>query len=248
MTMAISWQVNRAERPSEVSPERISAYLPLARRVALRYHQRTGHEHDDLFQVACMGLVRALGRFDAGVGASFESYAMATMSGEILHYLRDLAPCVRPPRELVELRAAVRQAFETLQHEHEREPSADEVARRTDLPERKVQEVLCLDRVTRPLSLDSDADGEDESPGFGRQLPDERERQRSQSTELRIVVQDALERLRPAAREAIRLAYYEDCSQQQIAQACGVSQTQISRRIRGGLRHLADLLAGCDDG
>lgn len=246
--MAISWQATRNDRPASVSHDRIRHYLPLARRVALRYHQRTGHEHDDLFQVACMGLVRALGRFDAGLGASFESYATATMSGEILHYLRDLAPCVRPPRELVEMRATVRQTFESMQHEHEREPTAAEVARRTGLPEHKVRDVLGLDRVTRPLSLDSEGEGEEEGPGPRWQFADERELQRSRTAELRIVVQDALERLRPAAREAIRLAYFEDRSQQQIAEGCGVSQTQISRRIRGGLRQLEVLLTGCEDG
>jgi len=246
--MAISWQATRTDRPGSVSSDRVRAYLPLARRVALRYHQRTGHDHDDLFQVACMGLVRALGRFDSSHGASFESYASATMSGEILHYLRDLAPCVRPPRELVEMRATVRQAFETLQHEQQREPSMDEVARRTALPERKVREVLGLERISRPMSLDSDLEGDDEGAAPRWQLADERERQRSRTAELRIVVQDALERLRPAAREAIRLAYFEDRSQQQIAEGCGVSQTQISRRIRGGLRQLAELLIGCDDG
>lgn len=246
--MAISWQPSHADHPIHVPPDLVRKYLPLARRVALRYHQRTGHDHDDLFQVASMGLVRALRRFDVAIGASFESYAAATMSGEILHYLRDLAPCVRPPRELVEMRATVRQAFEVLQHEQEREPTPAEVSRRTALPEKKVREVLGLDRITRPLSLDSDAEGEEDGAAPRWQIPDEREMHRGRTAELRIVVQDALERLRPAARDAIRLAFFEDRSQQQIAEGCGVSQTQVSRRIRGGLRQLADLLGGCEDG
>ena len=245
--MAIAMQKTDSAVSPSMHRDRVAPHLPLARRVALRYHQRTGTDYDDLFQVASLALVRALRRFDPELGSTFESYAVATMGGEILHYLRDHAAAIRPPRELVEMRSTVRQAFETLHHELHRDPSAAEVSDRVGLPERKVHEVLGLERKTRPLSLDAESEFDEDGPGIRFQIPDERTQDRCRMAELRIVVQDALARLRPASRDAIVWAFFDGHSQQQIADRTGVSQTQVSRRIRAGLRDLSGLLLGCDE-
>jgi len=223
--------------------EMVRRHMPLVRRLARSYHQRSGAELDDLVQVASLGLLRAIRRFDPTVGRVFEAYASTTIVGEILHYLRDSVPLVRPPRELVELRPAVKQATSQLKQQEQREPSFDEIAQATGLSAKKVAEIVALDRHTRPLSLDAELESDDEGAPLRLQLMDHKYRSFQLATEDRIMLFQALARLRPVSHEVIDLFFFQDLSQQQIAGRLGISQTQVSRRIRVAIRDLLALLS-----
>lgn len=220
----------------------VDRYMPLVRRLARRYHQRSGVELDDLVQVASMGLLRAMRRYQPEKGYLFEAFASSTISGEILHYLRDSVPLIRPPRELVELRPAVKSATSKLTQQASREPSCDEIAKETGLCPHKVAEIIELDRVSRPESLDADLEQDDDGSTMRLQLTDQKYRSFQLATEDRIMLMQALIQLKPQALEVIDYFFFQDLSQQSIADRLGISQTQVSRRIRMAVRELLSLL------
>lgn len=227
--------------PSEARPaiRQLGRYLPLVQRLARFYHRRSGAELDDLVQVGCIGLLRALQRYDASLGFSFEAYASRMITGEIAHFLRDLMYLVRPPRDLVELRPAIRAAIARLTQAQQQDPSALDIARVVGLSPDKVKEVLALDHQMKPLSLDAELPGMPERafdlpapqapPGY---------------LEERIVLQESMERLGRPYREIIELYFFQDLSQQETSRRLGISPAQVSRRLRVALKELRRLVAG----
>lgn len=216
----------------------VERHMPLVRRLARGYHHRSGVEFDDLVQVGSVGLLRAFRRFDPANGCSFEAYAATVISGEILHYLRDSAPLVRPPRELVELRSKVKAAASRLKQEVQREPSCEEIAVETGICPLKVSEILAMERATKPLSLDAEFDTDEDSAPMRMQLTDHKYGVFQNQTEDRIMLSQAIAKLKTTSREVIDFFFYQDLSQQEIGRLLGISQTQVSRRVRMALREL----------
>lgn len=228
--------------------EMVREHLPLVRRLARSHHLRSGVEFDDLVQVGCLGLLRAIRRFDPTLGRLFEAYASTMIVGEIMHYLRDSATLIRAPRELTELRSTVKAATSRLEQQVQREPSCEEIARITGLCPAKVEEVVAMDRSVRPLSLDAAMDAEDESSPMRLQLVDQRQKAASLAAEDHIMVTQAIARLCARSREVIELSFFQDLSQQEVGRRLGVSQTQISRRVRLALRELCELMSDVRSG
>lgn len=222
--------------------EKVRQHLPLVRRLARSHHMRSGVEYDDLVQVGCVGLLRAIRRFDPTLGRLFEAYASTMIVGEIMHYLRDSATLIRAPRELSELRSTVKAATSRLEQQVQREPSCEEIARLTGLCPSKVEEVVAMERHVRPLSLDAALDAEDESSPLRLQLVDQRQKAATLAAEDHIMVTQALAQLSPRSREVIELSFFQDLPQQEVGRRLGVSQTQISRRVRMALRELWQLM------
>lgn len=246
--MLMSLELNTAQRlDRRFLAEVVRRYLPLVRRLARRYHHRTGVDLEDLTQVGSMGLLRAIQRFNPEMGRLFEAYASAIIAGEILHYLRDSANLVRPPRDLVELRPAVKLATQRLKQEAQRDPSCDEIARATGLCPDKVAEIIALERHGVPVSLDAEVDAEGEGHPMRVQLTDSRYGASQQEAEDRIMLGQAMARLKPTAREVIALSFFQDLSQQEIGRQLGISQTQVSRRLRMAMRDLGALLGPHQD-
>lgn len=225
-----------------VTSSLVERHMPLVRRLARSYHLRSGVELDDLVQVGSVGLLRAFRRFDPGMGCAFEAYASTVITGEILHYLRDNVPLVRPPRELVELRSRVKTAAARLKQELQREPSCEEIAVETELCPLKVAEIIAMERTTRPLSLDAEYESDDESVPIRLQLTDHKYGAFQNQTEDRIMITQALAKLKTTSREVIDFFFFQDLSQQEIGRMLGISQTQVSRRVRMALRELLGLL------
>ncbi len=220
----------------------VERYMPLVRRLARSYHQRSGVELDDLIQVGSVGLLRAMRRFDPTMGCAFEAYASTIISGEILHYLRDSVPLVRPPRELVELRSRVKTAAARLKQELQREPSCEEIAVETQLCPLKVSEIIAMERTTKPLSLDAEYDTDEDSAPIRLQLTDHKYGAFQNQTEDRIMLSQAIAKLKVTSREVIDFFFFQDLSQQEIGRLLGISQTQVSRRVRVALSELLNHL------
>ncbi|MEB3222340.1 MAG: sigma-70 family RNA polymerase sigma factor [Candidatus Sericytochromatia bacterium] len=210
---------------------------PIARHLAARQPDAV----DDLLQVGSIGLLRAIERYDPGQGRAFEPYANACIAGEIRHYLRDQAPLVRPPRELVEMRTRVAQAQHALAQEGITTPSAEAIAQAAGLPADKVADVLQLEAQGLPTSLDEDLEHEGGST-TRYQLIDSRYASFQLATDDRLMVEAALGRLRTVSREVIEFAFYEDLSQTEIAKHLGISQMQVSRRLRKAMDELWKVL------
>lgn len=227
---------------AQATADLVERHLPLVRRLARSYHQRSGVELDDLVQVGSVGLLRAIRRFDPSVGTVFEAYASTTITGEILHYLRDCVPLVRPPRELVELRSRVKTVAARLKQELQHEPTCEEIALETELCPLKVAEILAMERTTKPLSLDAEYEADEDSAPLRLQLTDHKYGAYQNQTEERIMLSQALAQLKATSREVIDFFFFQDLSQQEIGRRLGISQTQVSRRVRMALRELLSYL------
>ena len=151
------------ERRDPVDRDRlVERFLPLARELARRY-QRSGEPFDDLFQVACLGLVKAIDRFDLSRDVAFSSYAVPTMLGEIRRYFRDRTWSVRVPRGLQELALRVDKKVAELSCDLHRQPTVAEIAHATAATEEQVLEALQACGARRAMSLETPRASEDDA-------------------------------------------------------------------------------------
>jgi RNA polymerase sigma-B factor len=223
----------RDPRDREMLVER---FLPLARGLARRY-QRTGEPFDDLFQVACLGLVKAIDRFDPNRDVAFSSYAVPTMLGEIKRYLRDRTWSVRVPRGLQELALRVETNVVELSSALHRQPTVAEIARAAAASEEQVLEALQAAGAYRATSLETPRAGED---GAGDTLGDTvaSPEQGFGLAEDRATLALLLRAITPREREVLRLRFQDDLTQREIGRRIGVSQMQTSRIIRRSIDRL----------
>jgi RNA polymerase sigma-B factor len=218
----------------------VERFLPLARQLAARY-QRPEEPFDDVFQVACFGLIKAVDRFDADRGVAFSSYAVPTIMGEIKRHFRDRTWSVRVPRDLQDLALRVDRVAAELTREIGRAPTVDEVARSIDAEPEDILEAMQASSAYRATSLETPRSGGDDEPGdtlgdtvgvtdegFAR-------------AEQRAVLHALLRSLSPREREVVRLRFEEDLTQAAIGERIGVSQMQVSRVLRQALARLRTL-------
>lgn len=229
------------EHPARARKERLfEQHLSLVRPIARHFAERRPDLLDDLAQVGAIGLLRAIDRFDPKLGTPFEGYAKTLIAGEMRHYLRDQGSLVRPPREISELRGRVLAVRLALDQEAEAPVSAEAIAEWAHLPLHKVEEVLALEANFQPASLDQELDTERGTLRY--QLVDNRYKSFQLAEEDRWMLAQAMSRLRAASREVIEFAFYEDLTQTEIAKKLGISQMQVSRRIKSALGELVRLL------
>jgi RNA polymerase sigma-B factor len=214
----------------------IERFLPLARQLARRY-QRRDEPFDDLFQVACLGLVKAIDRFDLSRDVAFSSYAVPTILGEIKRYFRDRTWSVRVPRDLQELALRVDRKVAELSTDLRRTPTVRELAEALDLQEEEVLEALEASGAYRATSLSMPRGSDDEA---GDTLGDTvgTQEQGFGQAEDRATLSRLLRAVTPREREVLRLRFEEDLTQAEIGQLIGVSQMQVSRIIRQSLARL----------
>jgi RNA polymerase sigma-B factor len=225
----------RNERDARAMDELFRLMLPLARRLARKY-QRSREPLDDLFQVASLGLYRALQRFDPDRGVEFPVFAIPTIIGELKRYRRDFAWSVHVPRSLQERALAVRRELNQLSSELGHHPTPGELAARCDLPVEEVIEACVAADARFAASLDHEqrvdplpiAAGED--PGFGR-------------VEGRDVVGRAMRALPAREKRILALRFGQDLTQHEIAQDVGISQMQVHRLLTRALERVGIVLA-----
>ncbi|MDT0182796.1 sigma-70 family RNA polymerase sigma factor [Microbacterium sp. ARD31] len=226
--------------PSSVEAERhapvevlIEDNLALARSMAARYRNR-GIDLDDLEQVALLGLTKAAQRFDPDAGHDFLSYAVPTIRGELRRHFRDAGWMVRPPRRVQDLQARIATAQRELEAELGRSPRPSEVARQLDEGIDDVVEALSADGCFTPTSLDGTVG--DGTSTLGDLLgADDRA---MESAEARVVLDPVVRTLSERDRRIVRLRFFDECTQQEIAEDIGLTQAQVSRVLT---RILADL-------
>ena len=233
------WQQHRDERAREAL---VAQYLPLARKLARRY--RGAREPlDDLEQVASLGLVKAIDRYDSSRGIGFQHFAVPTILGELKRYFRDSGWAVHMPRGIQELALQVAQAERQLAAKTGREPTYHEVA---EFLEISIEDVLAAAEASaahHAVSFDTphdDGDGETGTLGDSIGEIDER----YDLVTLTASIAPAARRLSERDRRVLALRFVEDRTQGEIAEEVGVSQMQISRILSKALRQLG---AAVDD-
>lgn len=219
----------------------VEEYMGLAIHIARRYNAGVGRD-DDLEQVAMLALVKAVDRFDLDVGVPFSAFAGRTIEGELKRHFRDATWAVKVPRGAKELHVAVRRANDQLSVQLGRSPSVDEVAEYLDIDRDDVITGLAAGTARRVGSIDPrpDEDGDRNAAtsvgdrGFG-------------DVENVAVVDELISNLPEREQEIVRLRFYDDLSQSDIAERVGVSQMHVSRLLRKAFAILRDEYLGDDE-
>jgi RNA polymerase sigma-B factor len=219
----------RAERDAMVE-----RHLGLARHLALRYSD-SGEPLDDLFQVASVGLVNAVDRFDPTRGIAFTTFAVPTILGELKRHFRDRGWAIHVPRDLKQASLRVRRAI--ADHHGGRPPTPAELAQATGLSLEGVLEALDVAGVQRSLSLDAPASSEDDGGSTLGDLLGGDDDELARATD-RTLLESLLRAVTPREREILQLRFVEDLTQSQIGERIGVSQMQVSRILRGALTRM----------
>lgn len=228
------WQGHRDRQARDVL---VSRYLPLARKLARRY--RGAREPlDDLEQVASLGLVKAIDRYDPDRGVGFQHFAVPTIVGELKRYFRDCGWAVHMPRGIQELALRVAQAQRQLTAQTGREPTYKEVAEFLEIDVTDVLEASEAAAAHHSVSFDTphdDGDGEAATLGDSIGQTDER----YGLVDLSASLAPAIRQLSERDRHVLALRFVEDRTQSEIAQEVGVSQMQVSRILGKTLDRLA---------
>jgi RNA polymerase sigma-B factor len=216
--------------------------MPVARAIASRYRSK-GITLDDLQQVACLGLVKAVNGFDAGFGKDFLSYAVPTISGEVKRHFRDLGWTVRPPRRVQELQARIH-SVSTDSQPLGTATQPPEIAERLGVDVSDVIEALTCNGFN-PMSLDVPLGEPGSSASLGDLLPSSGSDY--DDVENAIVLNAALRSLSPRDLLILRRRFCDDATQQQIGEEIGLSQMQVSRLQARILARLRDVVAPTDE-
>lgn len=213
--------------------------LPLADHIARRFDGR-GEPRDDLVQVARVGLVNAVIRFDVNAGSDFVSFAVPTIMGEVRRHFRDNSWSVKVPRRLKELHLRLGSATAELSQRLGRAPTPTELAAELEMDRDEVVEGLVAGSSYNTLSIDSGGSGSEEAPAIADTLGD---------VDLTLDQIENRESLRPLLaalpereRTVLVLRFFESMTQTQIAERVGISQMHVSRLLAKSLARLRDQL------
>ncbi|MGH3494496.1 MAG: SigB/SigF/SigG family RNA polymerase sigma factor [Sciscionella sp.] len=223
-------------RHAELREHLITEHLPVARNIANRFRNRN-ESLEDLTQVASVGLVKAIDRFDPSHGSDFMSFAVPTMLGEVRRHFREAAWAMRVPRPLKERHAQIGSTSVALSQELGRAPTPSEIAARLEISTAAVIEGLQVANAQHSSSLDEmlQADGD---TSLGQTLGDE---------DLALIGVEDRETLRPLLdelganeRQVLIMRFFKSYTQTQIAERIGVSQMQVSRMLAKTLKRLRE--------
>lgn len=227
--------------PDEIQSLRaqvISVNMRVADSLARRYFGH-GENNDDLRQVAYLGLIKAVTGFDTSRGGNFLSYAVPTITGELKKHFRDRCWTVRPPRRIQDLQREVTAARESLGQVKRREPTPEEVAEELAIPVDQIKEAMAAQGCFSPSSIDVPL-----GSGSATTLAEivSMEDHELERTETHLDLAPLIRSLPESDREILALRFFEEWTQEQIAQKLGTSQMQISRRLTRLMRALRSRL------
>lgn len=220
--------------------EVVRRHLSLVRALAWRFRDR-GEDLEDLVQVATVGLLNAIDRFDPGHGAEFTTYATPTIVGELKRHLRDRAGTVRVPRRLQERAAAVSRASTALYQRLRRSPTVAELAAEVGLTDEQVLEALESSQAYTTVPLDNGLPPGCRLPGLGAALDTA---DAMDGVEYRAALRPLLDRLEARDKLIILRRFFEHRTQSEIATELGISQVQVSRLLTRTLAYLRERLGG----
>ncbi|GEA15031.1 MAG: polymerase sporulation-specific sigma factor [Moorella sp. (in: firmicutes)] len=217
----------------EAREKLIKGNLRLVLSVIQRFTNR-GEYVDDLFQVGCIGLMKAIDNFDLSQNVKFSTYAVPMIIGEIRRYLRDNNP-IRVSRSLRDIAYKALQIRDALVNKLAREPSVAEIAREINLPQEEV--IFALDAIQEPVSLFEPIYHDGGDPIYVMdQIGDEKNQDGSWLEN--IAIREAMNKLNPRERLILSLRFFEGKTQMEVADEIGISQAQVSRLEKAALQHM----------
>ena len=237
----------KASGNSKLRDEVVELNMNLVRKIAHGLARRSTDPVDDLIQIGSIGLMKAVEYFNPKAGAKFTTYATHLITGEIRHYLRDKTSMIRAPRELQELSFRINKIIQRLQTEFGRDPTDLEIAEvLQDVKKTKIQESREVDRRRTLISLDQtlSQNSTDNDTYLVDTLMDVKARKLEDSREDYLMLKDLIAKLKPQLNEIINLIYFKDIPQAEVAQRLGISQMQVSRRLKKATAELQSLYSG----
>lgn len=217
----------------EARDQLVNGNLRLVLSVIQRFTSR-GENVDDLFQVGCIGLIKAIDNFDLGQNVKFSTYAVPMIIGEIRRYLRDNNP-IRVSRSLRDIAYKALQVRDALVNKNSREPSISEIAQELELPREDV--VFALDAIQEPISLFDPIYHDGGDPIFVMdQISDEKNQDVHWLED--IAIQEALRKLSDREKLILNLRFFGGRTQMEVAEEIGISQAQVSRLEKAALNHM----------
>src|SRR6476620_9262577 len=217
--------------------ELVERFLPLARQLARRY-QRTNEPLDDLMQVASLGLVKAIDRFDPARGTAFSTYAVPTILGELKRHFRDRGWSVHVPRDVQERILKVERATAELPAKLGHTPTVHEIAERIQATDEEVLEAMHASQGHHAVSLDATSttgEGDEPAPLRDRIGADDLS---FDTVEYGEAIGPVLKEISERDRMVLHLRFVEDMTQSEIAERVGVSQMHVSRILRATIEKL----------
>jgi RNA polymerase sigma-B factor len=223
-------------RRRQIRDQLVEMHLPLVEYLARRFRNR-GEPLDDLIQVATIGLIKSIDRFDLGRGVEFSTYATPTIVGEIKRHFRDKGWAIRVPRRLQEMKLSLNKATAELSQRNGRAPTVAELAKYLELTEEDVLEGLESANAYSAISLDAPDLADEDSPAVSASLGAYDEA--LEGVVYRESLKPLLEKLPPREKNILMLRFFANMTQSQIATDLGISQMHVSRllaRTLAGLR------------
>jgi len=230
-------------RRQRVRDELVEMHLPLVEYLARRFRNR-GEPLDDLVQVATIGLIKSVDRFDLERGVEFSTYATPTIVGEIKRHFRDKGWAIRVPRRLQELKLSLAKATSELSQKNGRAPTVAELAQHLEMSEEDVLEGLESANAYSAVSLDAPDTGDDDSPAVADSLGTTDDS--LEGVEYRESLKPLLEKLPPREKKILLLRFFGNMTQSQIAAELGISQMHVSRLLARTLAQLREGLLAED--
>ncbi len=232
----VRWRVHRDAAAREALVER---YMPLARSLTRRYG-RSSEPFEDLLQVASLGLLKAIDRYEIDRGHAFQSFAVPTILGEMRRYFRDSGWAIHVPRGTQERALKVRDAQEQIANREGRSPTVNQLAAYLELDTEDVIDALQAIQAYETVSLDAPRPGAGEdTTAYGDSIGGDDERY--ELVDLGVTLSAVLQQLAPRERMILRMRYVDDLTQTEIASRVGISQMQVSRLLRRSLDQLQQL-------
>jgi RNA polymerase sigma-B factor len=245
------WQLLREyqqSRSETVRNQIVKLNFGLVRKEAHYWINQCHETYEDLLQVGCLGLIRAIEKFEISKGNAFSSFAIPYIRGEIQHYLRDKGVTVRIPRRWLALQQQSIGLSRSLREKYNRQPTDSELATALEISPQEWQEIKLAWVNRAPLSLDVPVqDGEEGATCLGELVPDPHYRSFQLAQEDQIRLQQALVQLEKRTREVLEFVFLHDLTQKQVAERMGISVVTVSRRVKKGLDSLKDLMCVAED-
>ena len=233
----------------QIRNQLVQLNIGLVRKEVHHWVNQCTENYDDLLQVGCIGLIRAIERFDLSKGHAFSSFAIPYIRGEIQHYLRDKSLPLRVPRHWLTLQRQGMKLTQELQVKLKRQPTETEIAEGLGISEIEWSQVKLAGYNRSLLSLDAPV--QDDSEGgttcLGELVPDTRYRSFQLAQEDQIRLQQALARLEEGTRKVLEFVFLYDLTQKETAERMGISAVTVSRRVKKGLNLLQRMMVGSED-
>lgn len=220
----------------------VLSFLPLVKKVARGFARRSTDPVEDITQVGSLGLIKAIDLFNPNISANFKTYATYLITGEIRHYLRDKTTIIRAPREIKELSYRVHKLTLELTEKYGTQPTDEQIAQALQMPAKKIEEVIELERRTTTISIDQMSSEENGQTPLMEKIADDKDEKHINSFENRLILEDAIKKLPIEDQQIVTLNFFEDLSQREISEKLNISQMQVSRKLKKALNKLFELI------